>query len=463
VRKVRVYLSCVVLFASLLNTQLLFAQAERLAFPEALGFGRFTQGGSGGQIIMVNSLEDNAQTPEPGTLRYAVEQKGPRIVVFNVSGVIKLEDQLTFSHPYITIAGQTSPGGIVVTGANTRINTDQVIIRYIRFRLGSSVADEDAITARNTSHVMIDHCSLSWGVDETASFYNNRFFTLQYSLITESLNNAGHAKGEHGYGGIWGGSGASFIKNVVAHHTSRLPRINGYRLKPRYAQADSYVEMVNNVIYNWRQKSSYGGENGRFNLVNNYYKQGPVAGPDRIFEFFPVKTKVNHTQAFFSGNFFEANTPISQDNLSGIKFPSVTKQDEINRVLQDKPVTPLHTSDMSYLLQADSAKQAFSELIYQKEVGANRNQSGSFIDSVDSRILAEIKDGKADKGKQGIIDTEADSIASWAEYRAEFSQFKPYQDDNKDGIADDWLVKYEGSLDKTQPVIEQYINSLGAF
>ncbi|MCU4677097.1 hypothetical protein N7931_15795 [Catenovulum sp. 2E275] len=447
----------------LITSQVAFAQAQSLAFPEAKGFGRYTQGGYGGQIYVVDSLADNAQNPAKGSLRYAVEQKGPRIVVFNVSGVIHLQAPLKFNNPYITIAGQTSPGGIVISGNTTGISTDQVIIRYLRFRLGSSVADEDAITARNTRDVIIDHCSFSWGVDETATFYNNYNFTLQNSIISESLNNAGHAKGEHGYGGIWGGAGASFINNVIAHHTSRLPRINGHRLKPTYPQSDSYAELINNVIYNWQDKSTYGGENGRFNLIGNYYKQGPAGGAKRIFEFFPVKVGDNKTQAFIAENYFDQQIKLTQDNSKALKFPKGTTQTEIQSVLQNKPVVPNQQAELAYYQDAVSAKAAFQTLIYQKEVGANRNQSGFYLDSVDERVLAEIKLGQANKGKNGIIDTELDSITSWANYQQDFSQFKAYPDTNQDGISDLWMAKFADKLNQNQPAIQQYINTLGAF
>ncbi|MER2493449.1 pectate lyase family protein [Catenovulum sediminis] len=439
------------------------SQESRLAFPEAKGFGRYTQGGYGGQVYVVDSLADYTKTPIKGTLRYAVESKGPRIVVFNVSGVIQLKKPLKFNNPYITVAGQTSPGGIVIAGQTTGLSTDQVIIRYLRFRLGHSVADEDAFSARNVNHVIIDHCSFSWGVDETASFYNNRYFTLQYSIISESLNDAGHKKGQHGYGGIWGGSGASFANNVIAHHTSRTPRINGYRLKPQFAQSEAYVELVNNVIYNWQNKSAYGGENARFNLLNNYFKLGPAAGPERIFEFFPVKDGVNKTQAYIEGNYFFGAEKITNNNLRGLKFSSKMSKDEPLSIIQDNPVKTALATHNGFYYPTIAATDAYVNLIVNKEIGANRNFTGVFVDSVDNRILREIANGSAGKGNKGIIDTELDVINNWPEYEKQFTQFSAYQDKNKDGIADTWMAEFSGNLIKGVPPVQQYIDYLGAF
>ena len=222
------------------------------AFEGAVGFGQYTQGGRGGITYIVTSLYDSPEHPEPGTLRHAVKQKGARIIEFAVSGVIHLKDVLEITRDHITINGQTSPYGIVIAGAQTSIKANQVIIRYLRFRPGVKQGEGDALNARGRQDIIIDHCSLSWANDEVASFYNNQRFTLQNSIISESLKEAGHHKGSHGYGGIWGGAKASFIRNVIVHHDSRNPRINGYRLKPPYPQSETLVDIRNNVVYGRR-------------------------------------------------------------------------------------------------------------------------------------------------------------------------------------------------------------------
>lgn len=141
-------------------------------------------------MLVVNSLSDNAKSPQG----WAVAQDYPRLIVFNVSGVIALEKDLEIKHGNVTIAGQTSPHGIVISGASTSVEANQVIIRHMRFRPGKDSKEGDAVTVRNTTDVIIDHCSLSWSKDEVGSFYNNQRFTLQYSILSESLNNAAITK-----------------------------------------------------------------------------------------------------------------------------------------------------------------------------------------------------------------------------------------------------------------------------
>ena len=399
------------------------AATPLLAFPEAQGYGKFTQGGRGGRIIVVDSLQDNEQA-SPGTLRYAVKASGPRIVVFAVSGVSNLVKPLEIKHDFITIAGQTSPGGIVISGSETQIDASQVIIRYLRFRPGAKHQQGDAITAKRQHHIIIDHCSMSWANDEVASFYNNTDFTLQHSIISESLNNAGHAKGSHGYGGIWGGKRASFINNVMAHHVSRNPRINGYRLKPNYQPDAELVDIRNNVIYNWGHTSAYGNEGGRVNFMSNWYKPGPDS-EDAIF--FLIEHPDNMGTAYFSGNVMEGKADMTADNRLGIHFKNQKKMsaDTIYE-LQSRFLSahPLTDKNISIDYRQLTAAQSFRQLITAKEVGANRNRHGVYLDSVDRRILSQIAQGKV-SDKSGIIDSELQSIASWQAYQEEFQTPQP--------------------------------------
>jgi hypothetical protein len=412
--------SLIFFLCSLLCSCLPVIASEQLAFPEAQGYGKYTQGGRGGRIIVVDSLEDSEKA-KPGTLRYAVKAEGPRIVVFTVSGVIELVKPLEIKQDFITIAGQTSPGGIVITGSETQIDANQVIIRYVRFRPGAHHEQGDAINGKRLNNIIIDHCSMSWANDEVASFYNNTDFTLQYSIISESLNNAGHLKGSHGYGGIWGGQRASFINNVLAHHISRNPRINGYRLKPNYEPQGELVDIRNNVIYNWAKNSAYGNEDGRVNFINNFYKPGPATKDTR---FFLIEETQNMGQAYFKGNIMSGYPHFSAHNDLAIDIKNQKNMQAADiEKLKSQFLVATPFINAAYPLQYAqlSAQQSYDRLIVNREVGANRNRQGLFHDSVDSRILQDIAAGKAAIGK-GIIDSELQVIASWQAYEAEFTQ-----------------------------------------
>ena len=284
-----------------------FQQAP--AFPGAEGFGRYTTGGRGGQIIHVTSLEDYCDSKDysptqttdkaiPGTLRYAIRQQGPRIIVFDVAGTIHLKAPLKINNGDVTILGQTAPGdGICVADQTFNINCSNAIVRFIRCRMGDQgkryfnkgealtgayqVVEDDAMNsyhkAGNECHnVIIDHCSMSWSTDECASFYGNKNFTLQWCIIGQSLRNSTHVKGRHGYGGIWGGENASFHHNVIHNNDSRNPRFDHGYVSPLAGP----VDYINNTVFNWGIKSAYGGETApdmevkKINMIANYYKAG---------------------------------------------------------------------------------------------------------------------------------------------------------------------------------------------
>ena len=263
------------------------------AFPGAEGFGRYTTGGRGGKVIHVTNLNDSGT----GSLRWALSQSGKKTIVFDVSGYIDLKSQLNVSSN-TTIAGQTAPGDGITLRYYTLYfgKSDNVIVRFIRSRR-SQVKDvndgADATWGRNRKNIILDHCSFSWSIDEVASFYDNRNFTMQWCNVTEALANPGHSKGAHSYGGIWGGKNASFHHNFIAHVQNRAPRFNGARynwsgydtnLYQNSIQAER-VDFRNCVMYNWGSGNGcYGGPGGGYvNMVNNYYKAGPGTGnKDRV-------------------------------------------------------------------------------------------------------------------------------------------------------------------------------------
>ncbi len=247
------------------------AQEEKLpAFPGAEGFGKYTTGGRGGKVYHVTNLNDSGE----GSLRWANSQPGPRTIVFDVSGTIYLKSALKIANN-TTLAGQSAPGdGICVADYPLTLGSN-VICRYMRFRLGNRQVDYhegDGLGTMDDNNIIVDHCSVSWSIDECLSVYGGRNLTVQWCLVAQSLVNSGHSKGSHGYGGNWGGSGASFHHNLIAHHTSRTPRLG-----PRQGtQLDERMDMRNNVIYNWGGNGCYGGEGMKVNIVNNYYKPGPA-------------------------------------------------------------------------------------------------------------------------------------------------------------------------------------------
>ena len=227
-----------------------FAVAQPLAFPGAEGFGKHAVGGRGGRTIIVTNLNDSG----PGSLREAVEQKGSRTVVFAVSGTIELNTPLRVNNDSITIAGQTAPGdGICLKDQPLVVNGSHIIIRYIRVRLGDKFQhDNDAVSGgRYGQHdVILDHLSVSYSIDECLSIYKTKNLTVQWCLVSHSLVHSRHTKGAHGFGGIWGGYGATFHHNLLANHSSRNPRFSS-------VEGTKQVDMRNNVVYNWNKAGGY--------------------------------------------------------------------------------------------------------------------------------------------------------------------------------------------------------------
>lgn len=407
--------------------------SQPLAFPGAEGGGKFTTGGRGGKVLFVENLNDKGK----GSLRKAVETEGPRTIVFHVSGTIELEKTISIKNDSITIAGQTAPGdGICLKNYGILVEANNVILQYIRIRPGNESRQEmDAISGINHRNIIIDHCSFSWSNDETASFYNNSNFTMQWCIISESLNASSHHKGAHGFGGIWGGNNATFHHNLLSDHASRNPRFCGsrYTNKPGEEKAD----FRNNVIYNWGYNNVYGGEEGNYNMVNNYYKPGPATDKkctkrilDLTQSFFDPRYNTDTLGAgkfYIKGNVMEGSPEVTKNNWKyGVQGEDVTE------VIKDKsklgrPVS--HTK-----IKKQSANDAFKDVL---------NYAGASLhrDAVDQRIIEETQSGiekfgeTFHGGKKGIIDSPFE-VGGWPVLKQE----TPPADSDNDGMADGWEV-----------------------
>ena len=424
------------------------------AFPGAEGWGKFTAGGRGGNILEVTNLNDKG----PGSLRSAIEKKGARIIVFRISGTIALDTNLTINNDSVTIAGQTAPGdGICIKNYPLEVRANQVTIRYMRFRPGDEKKNEDdAINILFSKNVIIDHCSASWGIDETLSCWGNENVTVQWCIISESLDNSYHHKGPHGYGGIWGGKNSTFHHNLLADHTSRNPRFSGGE-----TTKGTNVDFRNNVIYNWGFNSSYGGEKGSINIVDNYYKPGPATlrdVKDRIVEPWGSESKW-----FVSGNFMEGFPEITRENWNGGVQP---KNGNLSQYKTDTPFEYIPISE-------DSPGETFTRIL--KYCGACLPQR----DVVDNRILHQAANGRASFGSSfyakeykldkdsltGIIDSQTD-VGGWPV----LNSLPPPPDSDKDGIPDDVEKTFgtdpENYNDRNKiaqsgyTYIEEYLNTL---
>ena len=378
-----------------------------VAFKGAEGCGKYSLGGRGGKEYVVTSLADDGSE---GTLRHAVEAEGPRIVTFAVSGDIHLTAPLNIENPYLTILGQTAPGeGITLRDHNVYITADHVIMRYLRMRLGSEAKVEaDAVGARHCRYLIIDHCSISWATDENASFYNFADATIQWCIISEALNSSVHHKGKHGYGGIWGGRNVSFHHNLFAHNNSRNPRFDHPRL---YWNNDllrfrGTVDFVNNVVYNWGMKAIYGGEEGWFNVRNNYFRPGPAT---RTLDGEWLDISTSETTSMIPGNFHVSGnrydvSAVRKGNSEG-KLPDYVKITGRQRVYEENSKKPFA---IRVSLPEQDADAAYKAVL--RSAGASQKR-----DALDRRIISEVKKGLAlykgsVTGIPGIIDDEDDVL-----------------------------------------------------
>ncbi|UOQ48676.1 pectinesterase family protein [Gracilibacillus caseinilyticus] len=409
------------------------------AFPGAEGGGKYTTGGRGGDVYYVTNLNDSG----PGSLREGVSRDNTTII-FQVGGTIELESTLKLTGENLTIAGQTAPGeGISLVGHNVTIEADNIIVRYLRFRLGDkNLTEADALSGRYHENIMIDHSSFSWSVDEVLSLYANLHTTVQYSIISESMLMTAHHKGRHGYGGIQGGYNASFHHNLFAHNFSRNPRFPGTEPALPDGLVD-HVDFQNNVIYNWGLFSSYGGENGQNNIADNYYKPGVnTYDSSRELIFADMDPRSNW---FLSGNYMDGSPEVTADNWKGVR--SYT---DVN--VSDSP------KEMENPLPDQSATDAFQDVL------AN---SGAILprrDAIDARIVNEVENGT---GHFINSQQEVGGYPDFAEVESDIA------DEDQDGMPDQWEADH--GLDSTDPAdrnddtdgdgytnLEEYLNTIAA-
>ncbi len=386
---------------------------ERLfpAFPGAEGAGAYTKGGRGGQVLAVTNLEDYDPKgkPIPGSLRAAIKTKGPRTIVFRVGGNIELKADLDITEPFVTIAGQSAPGGgICLKNASLKIQAPQVIIRHLRVRPGDLQGRElDAISCRE-QNVILDHCSASWGIDETISTNGSSAnVTVGWCMITESLNNSVHHKGSHGYGSLISGPGEiTFHHNVYAYHRSRSPR-----------GGDVVLDFRNNLIAGWGDRAGYSGpERLQMNYVGNYLHPGEYSKQKNL-AFSPGGLRQRY---YLEGNIFDGYPQGTADNWLLIKPANVsTFENTVSALRADQPL-PTNT------VTTESANDAYQSIM---------QQCGAVLperDAVDRRVLEQIK-----LGFGRMINSQAD-VGGWPELAA--GNAPP--DADGDGMSDAWETRY---------------------
>lgn len=467
-------------------------QARIPAFPGAWGGGMYSFGGRGGRVFVVTNLADRG----PGTFREACEAGGPRIVVFNVAGIIRLESPVRIRAPYITIAGNTAPGdGVCIAGASVHIDTHDVVIRHMRFRRGQVWVGErdDALGGNPVGNIILDHVSASWGLDENMSLYRHMYdhdgdpttpelklptvnLTIQYSIFSEALNTYNHA-----FGSTLGGLNSTFHHNLWACNSGRNPSVGMY----------GDFTFVNNVLFNWVHRTIDGGDHrSYFTILNNYFKPGPATPRDQPVAWRILKPESERSRtnldnfglAFVQGNVVEDNPRVTRDNWDGGVQPDPVRDplpEVLRRIRTEKPFP--HAP-----LRVQSAAEAFEEVL--RHAGATLPRR----DAVDARIIGMVRSGQAAGARPwpglrellrtvgyteatianierlvplGII-THPDEVGGYPDYRGE-----PYVDTDGDGMPDAWELAH--GLDPRDPAdatkdlngdgytnIEDFINGL---
>lgn len=414
------------------------------AFPTVEGGGTYSQGGRGtadkpADVYVVTNLTDSVSNPQPGSLRYGLLRKDradgnteyPRIITFAVSGVITIDPAATKSERRLnigsntTILGQTAPGeGITIYGISAKFTGENIIARYIRFRLGEGY-DQDAATATG-ENIVIDHCTFSWGVDECFSAKEIINSSIQYNIIASSLsfpnktgeNNtdaevvSGESEAKHGMGSIINGSDVTYTHNLWANHGTRNPRFEGGFTYNNIAYTNK-LEFSNNVIYNWGHNSGYGGDRGagNTNMIGNYYKPGPNTIEKVYTRIFDVDGGLS--KYYFKDNVMTSSDEVNADNSLG--FYELTAATTLS-----DPV------ELQIPYSATSADEAYNDVL--DSVGA------SYVrDAQDARLINEVKNGT---GRYINNEFEAGGIGTAAEFVQE-----PI-DTDLDGIPDEWEIAH---------------------
>ena len=398
-------------------------QPRRDAFPGAEGYGRYALGGRGGVVYHVTTLEDNGDDENPieGSFRYGIKKvSGPRTIVFDVAGEIHLRQRLMVSDKFITVAGQTAPGnGIMFRGAPIGF-ADDGITRFVRMRRGH-ISDEDpaefgadGMGMPGNDNAIMDHCSISWSIDEAFASRGGKGLTLQKTILGETLNKAYHPNyddTEHGYaatigGGEYGGNPGSYHHNLLAHNQGRNWSLSGGLMGGAY---DGHHDVFNNVVYNWGNRATDGGTH-ELNFVNNYYKMGPATSQKYLLRHQFEGTGEGTQRAYYSGNI---------------------REDKNGNKKQDKPTTATQKSGETFTYELsggqklnwepwslepffeswaviETAEAAYKNVL--SDVGCNMPA----IDKHDIRLVNETLTGtttyKGNRtGKKGLIDHEDDA------------------------------------------------------
>lgn len=416
------------------------------AFPGAEGYGRYTSGGRGGAVYHVTKLTDDGTE---GTFRWACSKEGRRTIVFDVSGTIFLKRSLRLVNGDVSILGQTAPGdGICITDFPFSIQASNVIIRYMRFRLGdrqSKHHEGDALGGMDQENIIIDHCSVSWSIDECLSVYGSRNITVQWNYVTHSLVNSGHSKGNHGYGGNWGGSGASYHHNLIAHHTARTPRLG-----PRPStQTDERMDLRNNVIYNYGSNGCYGGEGMKVNIVNNYYKPGPgsatnqaamrITAPNiRTSQYTHHDTQRPNVwdrmwhvwgKYYVDGNVNEKYPDVAADNWTYGVYNQINADGNDGTYSRETMDT---IKSLSPIVAVKNITTHSAETAYEKVLnyaGASHKR-----DTYDDVVTTDVRTGTKTYGREsGFIDSQ-EECGGWPVLKGEVA----LKDTDRDGMPDKW-------------------------
>ncbi len=486
----------ILLIAVMFITSLTCSWSQQLAFPGAEGFGAYSKGGRGGQVVEVTNLLDDEDGEIVGSLRWAFKQcsNEPTTIIFKVSGIINLVSDLRgkFTNG-VTIAGQTAPGdGICIRGNKVNLGgSKNLILRHLRFRIGlnkdGSFVKGGSIGIENAKNVIIDHCTFGWSGEENMTMYDNDSTTVQWCIVHEGLYASGHAKGARSYGCQWGGQNATYHHNLLAHNYSRTPRFNG----SKHHDKKVVYEYINNVNYNWgKENSAYGAyieiPNGSYkcNMINNYYKPGP-ARPGNLPSFFAqssyhsIQGDSLIAQWYMNGNIMEgaANNALNEDNSLGLD----AKQYEAKGISRSALISR-EPFVVPHKISIEPAIDAYHSVL----VGAGAHPR----DKVDKRILFEVYTGAASgkgttkeylhKGGEtlsvnpfygvakGIIDNPVLTFGENA--YPEYKTYNIQSDSDHDGMPDVWEEKNglnpKNAEDRNligkngYTMLEKYINSI---